>query len=320
MRRFLNGADFHQVEIEDIAEPSEYGLEVEALLRQVHTTFENYVKLNRRVPQEMLGSTQSIDDPARLADTIVASLTLKMVDKQAILETESASKRLERLLQLMQAEIEILQVEKKIRTRVKKQMSRSQKEFYLNEQMQAIQKELGERDEFKNELQEIEDKIRQKRMSREAQAKLRKELKKLKLMSPMSAEATVVRNYIDWVLSLPWDERTQDKLNIQEADQILDEDHYGLQKIKERIIEYLAVQALVRKLKAAGAGIFLISHDMPDVFGLSDRLSVMKNGKTVGTYRTSEVNEDEVLGMIIAGKKVTRVAECFDNAAVATAA
>jgi ATP-dependent Lon protease len=249
IRRFLGGAEFLQVDPEDIPEPPEHGLEVAALLRQVHTAFENYAKLNRRVPQEMIGSAQSIDEPGRLADTIAASMTLKMVDKQAILETESPCKRLERLLALMQAEIEILQVEKKIRTRVKKQMSRSQKEFYLNEQMQAIQKELGERDEFKNELQEIEDKIRQKRMSREAQTKLRKELKKLKLMSPMSAEATVVRNYIDWVLSLPWDERTQDKLNIKEAEQILDEDHYGLQKIKERIIEYLAVQALVRKLK-----------------------------------------------------------------------
>jgi ATP-dependent Lon protease len=249
VKRFSSSSEFLSAEVDDIQEPSESGLEVAALLRQVHSTFENYVKLNRRVPQEMLSSTQSIEDAGRLADTIVASLSLKVIDKQAILEMDSPSKRLERLLQLMQAEIEILQVEKKIRTRVKKQMSRSQKEFYLNEQMQAIQKELGERDEFKNELQEIEDKIRQKRMSREGQTKLRKELKKLKLMSPMSAEATVVRNYIDWVLSLPWDERTQDKLNIPEAEGILDDDHYGLQKIKERIVEYLAVQALVRKLK-----------------------------------------------------------------------
>ncbi|MCS6914650.1 MAG: endopeptidase La [Myxococcales bacterium] len=249
IRRFLPGDDFLHVEVEEIVEPDERTVEVLALMRQVHATFEQYVKLNKRIPPEMLISTQTIEDPARLADTIVASLQLKLVDKQAILETESPHRRLERLYELMQAEIEILQVEKKIRTRVKKQMEKTQKEYYLNEQMQAIHKELGERDEFKNEIQELEDKIRQKRMSREAQVKVRKELKKLKMMSPMSAEATVVRNYIDWVLSLPWEEKTQDKLDVAEAERILDEDHYGLQKVKERILEYLAVQALVRKIK-----------------------------------------------------------------------
>jgi ATP-dependent Lon protease len=207
------------------------------------------VKLNKRIPPEMLLSVQSIDEPSRLADTIVAHLSLKLTDKQSILETESAAKRLEKLYELMQAEIEILQVEKKIRTRVKKQMEKTQKEYYLNEQMQAIQKELGERDEFKNEIQELEDKIKNKRMSKEAHAKVRKELKKLKMMSPMSAEATVVRNYIDWVLSLPWEDKTQDKLDVEEAEKILDTDHYGLKKVKERILEYLAVQALVKKLK-----------------------------------------------------------------------
>ena len=249
VRRFSYSEAFLQAEIEDIHEPDERGADMLALMEKVQAAFENYVKLSRRIPQEMLGSMDTIDDPARLSDTLVKELTLKLTDKQAILEMESPTARLNKLLELMQAEIEILQVEKKIRTRVKKQMARSQKELYLNEQMQAIQKELGERDEFKNELQELEDKIRTKRMSREAQIKLRKELKKLKMMSPMSAEATVVRNYIDWVLSLPWEDRTQDKLNITEAEQILDEDHYGLQKIKERIIEYLAVQALVKKLK-----------------------------------------------------------------------
>ena len=191
----------------------------------------------------------SIDDPARLADTIVAHLSLKLNDKQAILETESPAKRLEKLYELMQAEIEILQVEKKIRTRVKKQMEKTQKEYYLNEQMQAIQKELGERDEFKNEIQEIEEKIKSKKMSKEATLKAKKELKKLKMMSPMSAEATVVRNYIDWILSLPWYEYTDDKLDIPEAERILDEDHYGLKKPKERILEYLAVQTLVDKIR-----------------------------------------------------------------------
>src|SRR6476661_846825 len=190
----------------------------------------------------MLMSVATIDDPARLADTIVAHLSLKLNDKQAILEEQSAAKRLTRLYELMTSEIEILQVEKKIRTRVKKQMERTQKEYYLNEQMQAIQKELGERDEFKNELAELEEKIKTKEMSEEATDKLKKELKKLKMMQPMSAEATVVRNYIDWVLALPWYEKTKENYDIESAEKILDEDHYGLKKVKERIVEYLAVQ------------------------------------------------------------------------------
>src|SRR5690242_3768928 len=197
----------------------------------------------------MLMQVASIDDPARLADTIAVQRSLKLNDRQALLETESPAKRLEKLYELMQGEIEILQVEKKIRTRVKKQMEKTQKEYYLNEQMQAIQKELGERDEFKNEIQEIEEKLKTKAMSKEAVAKVKKELKKLKMMSPMSAEATVVRNYIDWVITLPWEEKTQDKLVIVEAEKILETDHYGLKKVKERILEYLAVQALVKKLK-----------------------------------------------------------------------
>ena len=249
IKSFLPREDHFLVECEDIEETDERSVEIEALMRSVHATFENYVKLNKRIAPELLVSVQTIDDPSRLADTIVAALTLKLVDKQAILEMDSPSLRLEKLYELMQAEIEILQVEKKIRTRVKKQMEKTQKEYYLNEQMQAIQKELGERDEFKNEIQELEDKIKNKRMSKEAQTKVRKELKKLKMMSPMSAEATVVRNYIDWVLSLPWEEKTQDKLDVAEAKRILDEDHYGLDKIKDRILEYLAVQALVNKLK-----------------------------------------------------------------------
>ncbi|HTT69913.1 MAG TPA: endopeptidase La, partial [Anaeromyxobacteraceae bacterium] len=223
--------------------------EIEALVRTVHGVFDAYVKLNKRIPPEMLMSVATIDDPARLADTIVAHLSLKLNDKQAILEMESAAKRLERLYELMQGEIEILQVEKKIRTRVKKQMEKTQKEYYLNEQMQAIQKELGERDEFKNEIQELEEKIKNKKMSKEATVKVKKELKKLKMMSPMSAEATVVRNYIDWILSLPWAEYTDDKLDIGEAAKILDEDHYGLKKPKQRILEYLAVQKLVEKIR-----------------------------------------------------------------------
>ncbi|HUB08379.1 MAG TPA: endopeptidase La [Myxococcales bacterium] len=249
IRRYLGTQEFFQVEIEEIEDVVEKTVELEALVRTVQGVFENYVNLNKRVQRDMVMAVATIDDPARLADTIVAQLSLKLNDKQALLETENAAKRLEKLYELMQGEIEILQVEKKIRTRVKKQMEKTQKEYYLNEQMQAIQKELGERDEFKNELSELEEKIKQKKMSKEATARCKKELKKLKMMSPMSAEATVVRNYIDWILSLPWGEYTTDKLDIAEAEKILNEDHYGLRKAKERILEYLAVQALVEKIK-----------------------------------------------------------------------
>ncbi len=249
IRRYLATDGFFQVEAEEVEETIDRSVELEALVRTVHGVFESYVKLNKRVQPEMLMAVATIDDPARLADTIVAQLSLKLNDKQAILETASAAKRLEKLYELMQGEIEILQVEKKIRTRVKKQMEKTQKEYYLNEQMQAIQKELGERDEFKNEIQELEDKIKAKKLSKEAALRCKKELKKLKMMSPMSAEATVVRNYIDWILSLPWGEFTTDKLDIKEAEKILDQDHYGLRKAKERILEYLAVQALVSKIK-----------------------------------------------------------------------
>jgi ATP-dependent Lon protease len=249
IRRYASQEKFFLVEAEEVEETNERNVEIEALVRSVHATFEAYVKLNKRIPPEMLMSVATIDDPARLADTIVAHLSLKLNDKQAILEEQSAAKRLEKLYELMQGEIEILQVEKKIRTRVKKQMEKTQKEYYLNEQMQAIQKELGERDEFKSELQELEEKIKNKKMSKEATAKAKKELRKLKMMSPMSAEATVVRNYIDWILSLPWYEYTKDKIDINEAEQVLNDDHYGLKKPKERILEYLAVQAMVEKMK-----------------------------------------------------------------------
>ena len=194
-------------------------------------------------------SIASIDDPSRLADTIIAHLGIKIEDKQNLLETFEPAERLEKVLGFMRSEIEILEVERRIRNRVKKQMEKTQKEYYLNEQMRAIQKELGEKDEFKNEIQELEEKIRQKKLSVEARDKVEKELKKLKMMSPMSAEATVVRNYIDWLLSLPWYEYTEDKLDIQEAERILEEDHYGLEKVKERILEYLAVQSLVGEMR-----------------------------------------------------------------------
>jgi len=247
--RFVDHPDFFMVEVDEAREVVERNTEIEALTREVHTTFENYVKLKRKIPPEMVMSVSSIDDPGRLADTIVAHLGIKIEERQNLLETFNAAERLEKVLTHMRAEIEILEVERRIRSRVKKQMERSQKEYYLNEQMRAIQKELGEKDEFKNEIQEIEDKIKQKKLSAEAKDKVEKELKKLKMMSPMSAEATVVRNYIDWIICLPWNEFTDDKLDINEAEKVLEEDHYGLEKVKERILEYLAVQSLVGKIK-----------------------------------------------------------------------
>ncbi len=238
-----------EAEVEEIVDQTEGTVELEALVRSLKATFENYVKLNKRIPPEMLMSVNTVEDPSRLADLIVAHLNLKLEDKQDILEVESPAKRLEKLLQLMQGEIEILQVERRIRSRVKKQMEKSQKEYYLNEQMQAIQKELGEKDEFKAELQALEKQIRTKPMSREAKEKATRELKKLKMMSPMSAEATVVRNYIDWLITLPWGEMTQDRNDIKVAEEVLNEDHYGLEEVKERILEYLAVRVQTNNSK-----------------------------------------------------------------------
>lgn len=247
--QYVSSPNFFMVEAEPLGEGEGVGVEVEALMRGVKSTFEQYVKLNKRIPPEMLASVSTIDDASRLADTIVAHLTLKLPDKQSILEIVSAGERLEKLMSLMQSEIEILQVERRIRSRVKKQMEKTQREYYLNEQMQAIQKELGERDDFKNEIQELEEKAKKKKFSAEAADRVQKEIKKLKMMSPMSAEATVVRNYIDWALALPWNENTKDKLDIKEAEVILNEDHYGLEQPKERILEYLAVRSLVDKMK-----------------------------------------------------------------------
>ncbi len=252
IRRFVQTEGFFLVEFDEVPETAIGNVESEALMRSVQSTFRDYVKLNKKIQPEVSMQVEAIDDPSRLADTIVANLpTIKLADRQSLLEMEDARQRLEKLIELMQSEVEILQVEKKIRSRVKKQMEKTQKEYYLNEQMQAIQKELGggERDEFKNEIQEIEEALKTKRMSKEASAKVKKELKKLKMMHPTSAEATVVRNYIDWILELPWFDKSEERYDLAEAETILEEDHYGLKKIKERILEYLAVQALTKKLK-----------------------------------------------------------------------
>ncbi|MBM4303284.1 MAG: endopeptidase La [Deltaproteobacteria bacterium] len=224
-------------------------VEAEAFVRGIKGVFETYVKLNKRIPPELLMSVLSIEDPSKLSDMIIPHLNIKVDEKQKLLETMDACRRLERLMGLIEGEIEILQVEKKIRTRVKKQMERSQKEYYLNEQMQAIQKELGERDEFKNEITELEKELKRKKLPEEALKKARSEIKKLKMMSPMSAEATVVRNYLDWMLSIPWNEKTDDKIDVDGAESVLDEDHYGLKTVKERIVEHLAVQSLVEKMQ-----------------------------------------------------------------------
>ena len=249
MLKFSDGEQMIEADVEVIVEASEKGVEAEALVRSLKATFENYVKLNKRIPPEMLMSVNGIEDPSRLGDVIVAHLNLRFEDKQGVLEITDPTKRLEKLLELMQGEIEILQVERRIRTRVKKQMEKSQKEYYLNEQMQAIQKELGEKDEFKAELMAIEKQIKTKAMSKEAKEKATKELKKLKMMSPMSAEATVVRNYIDWLISLPWGEYTEDSHDLKVAEDILNDDHYGLEDVKERLLEYLAVRTLTENSK-----------------------------------------------------------------------
>ena len=249
MLKFTDGEQMIEAEVEVVTETSEKGVEAEALVRSLKATFENYVKLNKRIPPEMLMSVNGIEDPSRLGDVIVAHLNLRFEDKQGVLEITDPTKRLERLLELMQGEIEILQVERRIRTRVKKQMEKSQKEYYLNEQMQAIQKELGEKDEFKAELLAIEKQIKSKPMSKEAKEKATKELKKLRMMSPMSAEATVVRNYIDWLVSLPWGEYTEDNNDLKAAEDVLNEDHYGLEDVKERLLEYLAVRTLTENSK-----------------------------------------------------------------------
>ncbi|MDY0270511.1 endopeptidase La [Trichloromonas sp.] len=249
MRSFFDRDECVFAEIETLVDPPVTSPEVEALLRSVGETFETYVNLGKKIPAEMVASVAGISDPGRLADTIGAHLNVRISDKQEILSRLDPLERLEHLLAMMEREVEILQIEKKIRTRVKSQMERSQKEYYLNEQMRAIQKELGEKDEFKQEIRDLEEKIQKRRMSQEASAKAMAELRKLKMMSSMSAEATVVRNYIDWLVSLPWKKGTKDRIDLDRAEAVLEADHHGLEKVKERILEYLAVQALVKKIK-----------------------------------------------------------------------
>ena len=242
-------ADFIVADVELFAEQESDGREGEVQVRTVMNQFEQYVKVSKKVPQEVLSSLSSIDDPGRLVDTIAAQMALKIKDKQTVLESFDLNGRIEVLLALMHSEIDVFEMEKRIRGRVKKQMEKSQREYYLNEQMKAIQKEMGELEEAPNEIEELKDKIENNGMSKEAKTKALTELNKLKLMSPMSAEATVVRGYLDWMVNIPWKQRSRVRRDLSVAQQILDEDHYGLAEVKERIIEYLAVQARVRRVK-----------------------------------------------------------------------
>jgi|TARA_Y100000294_G_scaffold176500_1_gene199027 ATP-dependent Lon protease len=247
--QFVETEECFIAETEEVTTTAPTELETEVLMRTVLAEFDRYVKLNNKIPPEILTSLSGIEDPGRLGDTVAAHLTLKIEDKQKILEMLDAKELLEYILGVMQSEIDLMQVEKRIRGRVKKQMEKSQREYYLNEQMKAIQKELGEMEDGTNELDELASKIAESGMSKEALEKAEGELKKLKMMSPMSAEATVVRNYIDWLLAVPWKKRSKVRKDLKRAEQVLEEDHYGLDKVKERILEYLAVQQRVRKLK-----------------------------------------------------------------------
>ncbi|MHB8885225.1 MAG: endopeptidase La [Methylovirgula sp.] len=239
--------DYYEADADPVADEAADKVEVEALARSVVSEFESYVKLNKKVSPEVVAAVNQIEDYAKLADTVASHLAVKILDKQSILETSSVSKRLEKCLSLMESEISVLQVEKRIRTRVKRQMEKTQREYYLNEQMKAIQKELGDED-GKDDLSELEERIKKTKLSKEARDKATAELKKLRQMSPMSAEATVVRNYLDWILSIPWNKKSKVKKDLTIAEEILDSEHFGLEKVKERIVEYLAVQSRANKL------------------------------------------------------------------------
>jgi ATP-dependent Lon protease len=246
----INVGDHFSAEITVLSEEDRHDeREIDVLVRSIIAQFEQYVKLNKKVPPEILTSLSGIDEPGRLADTVAAHMALKLAEKQRILEIQDVKTRLEQILGIIEGEIDVLQIEKRIRGRVKQQMEKSQREYYLNEQMKAIQKELGEMEDAPNEMADLEDKIEKAGMSKEAKEKATSELNKLKLMSPMSAEATVVRNYIDWLLKAPWKKRSKVLRDLSRAEEVLEEDHYGLEKVKERILEYLAVQLRVKRLK-----------------------------------------------------------------------
>ena len=249
IERFIDNQVFYMVEVEEVIVNTEITSKTRALIRSINESFEEYGKLNKKIGKELTSTVSAIEDPSRLSDTISAHLGLKVSDKQELLESIDLDDRLEKLFQKLTSEINILSLENRLKKRVKKQMEKTQKDYYLNEQMRAIQKEMGTKDDFKAELEQLEKKIKKKRLSKEAHSRIWQEYNKLKMMSPMSAEATVVRNYIDWIISLPWYDKTKDKMDLDVAEAILEEDHYGLKKPKERILEYLAVQTLTKKIK-----------------------------------------------------------------------
>jgi len=252
VRDYIPNPDHFVVEIEEVPETAAENVgSVQAIARVLVEAFRNYAKLSRKIQPELVDTIAAIDNPAKLSDVVASHLGVKLEKKQALLEITDAGERLEKLYSLIIGEIEILELEEKIKRRVKKQMEKTQKDYYLNEQMRAIQKEMGEKDDFSSEIEELEKRMKGKKLSEEAQKKVKHEIKKLKMMSPMSAEATVVRNYIDWLLDMPWQEKTENKHTMKESEAILEEDHYGLKKVKERILEYLAVQSLVKKNKGS---------------------------------------------------------------------
>ncbi len=249
IKTFINNSDFMMAEIDKIEEQYVPDSRIDALMRNIQSSFKSYAELNQKVGNDVAQSIAAINDPIRIINSIAAHLSVKVKEKQSLLEIEDTSSRLEKLYQILISEIDILELEESLRQRVKKQMEKTQKNYYLNEQMRAIQKEMGAQDDFASELKELERKIKNKNLPKEASLKVRHELKKLKMMTSMSAEATVVRNYIDWILSLPWMKKTKDNIDIRMAKSVLEEDHYGLSKPKERILEYLAVQKLIKKIK-----------------------------------------------------------------------
>ena len=252
IREYLPSEEYFLIRAEEMEETGETEIvRIEALMRSIRESFETYAKMTKKVHLEMVGTIASIDDPSKLADVVISQINAKLEDKQKIIEIFNIPERMEAIYELMLSEIEILQVEEKIKRRVKKQMEKTQKDYYLNEQMRAIQKEMGEKDDFRNEVAELEKRLKQKKLSEEAHKKVKQEIKKMQMMAPMSAEATVVRNYIDWLLDMPWTEKTENKHSLKDSEAILEEDHHGLKKVKERIIEYLAVQTLVKKNKGS---------------------------------------------------------------------
>jgi ATP-dependent Lon protease len=281
-------ADYFAAEITLLGEDDRHDeREIDVLVRSIIAQFEQYVKLNKKVPPEILTSLSGIDEPGRLADTVAAHMALKLSEKQRVLEIQDVKERLEQILGIIEGEIDVLQIEKRIRGRVKQQMEKSQREYYLNEQMKAIQKELGEMEDAPNEIADLEQKIEKAGMSKEGKEKATSELNKLKLMSPMSAEATVVRNYIDWLLKAPWKKKSKVIKDLSRAETVLEEDHYGLDKVKERILEYLAVQQRVKKLK--GPILCLVGPPGVGKTSLGQSIARATNRKFVRMTRRSRI-------------------------------